>query len=67
MTSSRINLALGEPIIVGGQTHGVRVFTTDDNLNKPKPNGGLLRFDSVGLDTNGYAPTTSPFDSITIK
>jgi hypothetical protein len=66
MTSSRINLQLGEPIIVGGNTTGVRVFTTDDNLNKSVPNGGLLRFDSVGLDTNGYAPTTSPFDSITI-
>ena len=49
MTSSRINLQLGEPIIVGGQTHGVRVFTTDDTLNNAVPNGGLLKFDTIGL------------------
>ena len=66
MTSSRINLQLGEPIIVGGNTTGVRVFTTDDTLNNAVPNGGLLKFDTIGLDTNGFAPPTSPFDSITI-
>ena len=66
MTSSRINLALGEPIIVGGNTHGVRVFTTDDTLNNAVPNGGLLRFDTIGVDTNGFAPTAAPFDRVTI-
>ena len=63
---SGIDLAFEEPIIIGGHTHGVRVFTADDTLNNAVPNGGLLRFDTVGIDTNGFAPTTSPFDSITI-
>ena len=66
MTGSRINLALGEPVIVGGNTHGVRGFTTDDTLNKSVPNGELLKFDTVGLDTDGFAPAMRPFDQITI-
>ena len=65
MTGSRINLALGEPVIVGGNTHGVRVFTTDDTLNKSVPNGELLKFDTVGLDTDGFVPAMRPFDQIT--
>ena len=60
------NVTFQEPIIIGGHTHGVRVFTADDTLNNAVANGGLLRFDTVGIDTDGFAPTASPFDSITI-
>ena len=58
MTSSRINLQLGEPIIVGGQTHGVQEFLRPmTRSTNAVPNGGLLKFDTIGLDTNGFAPT----------
>ena len=66
MTSSRINLALGEPIIVGGNTTGVRVWAQDASINKSVANGGILQFDTVGVDTAGFAPTTSPFSELTI-
>ena len=58
--------SLGAPIIIGGATIGVRVWAEDDSINSAVPNGGILQFDSIGIDTHGFAPTTSPFSQITI-
>ena len=66
MTSSRINLQLGEPIIVGGNTTGVRVWAQDASINKSVANGAVLQFDTVGIDTAGFAPSASPFSELTI-
>ena len=64
--TSVVKRALGAPIIVGGGTIGVRVWAQDDALNSAVANGAVLQFDSVGIDTNGFAPTTTPFSEIAI-
>ena len=64
--TSTVKLGLGTPIIVGGGTIGVRVWAEDDALNSAVANGAVLQFDSVGIDTGGFAPTTMPFSQIAI-
>ena len=51
--------------IVKGITHDFRVRASD-SLNSAIPNGGILRFDLVDLDSDGFAPAAMPFDAITI-
>jgi hypothetical protein len=46
--------------------HYVRVKTVNDNLNNAVANGAPLRFDTVDFDTDGFAPTTSPFNTLII-
>jgi len=47
-------------------THDVRVRTISATLNNAVANGGVLRFDTIDFDTDGFAPLTTPFDHITI-
>lgn len=49
-----------------GVSHGVRVSTTNNTLNAAVANGAVLRFDTVGIDADGFAPTSSPFSTVTI-
>ena len=51
--------------IVKGITHDFRVRASD-GLNNAVANGGILRFDIVDLDSDGFAPTAMPFSAITI-
>jgi hypothetical protein len=46
--------------------HWVRVRAADNALNAAVANGGLLQFDTIDIDSDGYAPSSSPFDHITI-
>ena len=64
--TSTVKLGLGTPIIVGGQTHGVRVWAENSTLNSSVANGAVLQFDQVGVDTDGFAPDASPFNQVTI-
>ena len=51
--------------IVQGTVHYVRVLTGDDALNSAVANGGVLQFDTIDSDTDGFAPA-APFSAITI-
>ena len=63
-TSTQIP-GLGAPIIIGGNSNYVRVYTADETLNNAVPNGGVLRFDTI--DGNSDSVTASPpYDGITI-
>jgi hypothetical protein len=46
--------------------HYVRVRAANNTLNATVANGAVLQFDTVDTDTNGYAPGTTPFSTITI-
>lgn len=47
-------------------THDVRVRTANNTLNNAVANGGTLKFDTIDYDSDGFAPATTPFDTITI-
>lgn len=49
-----------------GTVHYVRVRTVSGTLNNAVANGGILQFDTVDFDTDGFSPGTSTFDHITI-
>jgi hypothetical protein len=49
-----------------GRAHYVRVLTTDNSLNNAVANGAVLRFDTIYEDTDGYAPSATPFSGLTI-
>ena len=51
--------------LVKGITHDFRIRATDA-LNTAVANGGVLRFDLVDIDSDGFAPETMPFDRITV-
>jgi hypothetical protein len=46
--------------------HWVRVKTVSASLNAAVASGGILQFDTVDFDTDSFAPTTAPFNAITI-
>lgn len=46
--------------------HWVRIRTVDETLNASVANQAVLQFDTVDFDTDGFAPTTTPFDALTI-
>ena len=46
--------------------HDVRVRTQSTTLNNAVVNGGVLQFDTIDFDTDGFAPTTPTFDHITV-
>ena len=46
--------------------HYARIRTTNESLNAAVPNGGLLQFDTVDSDTDGFAPQAASFDHIQI-
>jgi hypothetical protein len=46
--------------------HYVRVRTATESLNAAVANGAALQFDTIDKDTDGFAPTTSPFNKVTI-
>lgn len=52
--------------IVEDIVHGVRVWASSGPLNGAVANGGVLQFDTVGLDTDNFAPDLVPFSAITI-
>ena len=52
--------------IVEDIIHGVRVWAEVETINSAIVNGGVLQFDSVGIDTDGFAPTSTPFSAVTI-
>ena len=52
--------------IVEDIVHGVRVWANDPAINSSVTNGGVLRFDTVGIDTDSFAPPSSPFSTIVI-
>lgn len=58
--------AAGAPVIIGGPTNAVGVHTATDSLNSAVATGGLLQFDTVDSDAGGFAPTSSPFTTLTI-
>ena len=51
--------------LVKGITHDFRVRASD-GLNNAVANGGILRFDIVDLDSDGFAPQDKPFNKIAI-
>ena len=52
--------------IVEDIVHGVRVWAADATINSAIANGGVLRFDTIGVDTDNFAPSSTPFSVITI-
>ena len=58
--------AAGAPIIIGGPSNAVGVHTANETLNSAVANGGLLQFDTIDNDAASFAPTSSPFDHLTI-
>ena len=46
--------------------HDVRIRCVSTTLNNAVANGAALRFDTIDYDSDGFAPITSPFDTITI-
>ena len=46
--------------------HFIRVSAVNDALNQAVNNGGFLQFDTVNFDSDGFAPATTPFDTLTI-
>ena len=52
--------------IVEDIVHGVRVWASEGPLNGAIPNGGVLQFDVVGIDTDNFAPASRPFSAVTI-
>jgi hypothetical protein len=46
--------------------HEIRVRTLSTTLNNAVANGGVLQFDTIDFDTDGFAPATTPFDHITV-
>ena len=52
--------------IVLGEVHYVRVLASADALNAAVANGGVLQFDTIDHDTDGFAPTATPFSALTI-
>ena len=52
--------------IVEDIVHGVRVWASSGPLNGAIVNGGVLLFDTVGVDTENFAPASRPFSAITI-
>ena len=57
--------SLGAPIIIGGNSNYVRVYTADETLNNAVPNGGVLRFDTIDGNSADVS-ATPPYDGITI-
>ena len=51
--------------IVKGITHDFRIRASD-TLNAAVANNGLLRFDLVDIDSDGFAPAARPFNAVTI-
>jgi hypothetical protein len=47
-------------------SHVVSLTVENETLNEAVVNGGVLRFDRVRIDTDGFVPTTMPIDIITI-
>jgi hypothetical protein len=70
MDFARVALGIfqGSPLVPAPLplAHWVRVRAANDALNAMVANGGSLQFDTVDIDSDGYAPTSSPFDHITI-
>jgi len=52
--------------IVRGVTHDFRVRAVGSTMNTAVRPGGVLQFDTVDIDSDGFAPKTSPFDHIAI-
>lgn len=46
--------------------HDVRVRCVSTTLNNAVVNDGILRFDTIDFDSDGYAPVTTPFDNFTV-
>jgi hypothetical protein len=53
-------------VIEAMTTHDVRVRTISTTLNNAVVNGGVLQFDTIDFDTDGFAPVTTPFDHLTV-
>jgi hypothetical protein len=51
--------------IVPGAVHYVRIVA-ENTLNNAVANGAVLRFDTIEEDTDGFAPTATPFSAVTI-
>jgi hypothetical protein len=59
-------VALTAVVNTNALTHDVKVSTVSATLNNAVVNGGILYFDTVNTDSNGYAPITVTFDHVKI-